>query len=69
MKHSLLLLIITFAIAGCASHGTWSKSDRGAWANLDELIGSHEQAYYVKQWGEGRGKGVGSLFLINIHEE
>jgi len=53
MKHSLLLLIITFAIAGCASHGTWSKSDRGAWANLDELIGSHEQAYYVKQWGEG----------------
>jgi len=39
-------------LGGCASHGTWSKSDRGAWANLDELIGSHEQAYYVKQWGE-----------------
>lgn len=52
MKHSLLLLIITFVIAGCASHGTWSKSDRGAWANLGELIGSHELAHYVKQWGE-----------------
>lgn len=52
MKHSLLFLIITFAIVGCASHGSWSKSDRGAWANLDELIGSHEQNFYIKEWGE-----------------
>jgi hypothetical protein len=50
--------VLTFGIlflsllVGCASHGTWSKSDRGAWANLGELIGSHEQPYYVKQWGE-----------------
>ncbi len=43
-----LLLLLT----GCASHGTWSTSDLGAWKNLDELIGSHEQPYYVKEWGE-----------------
>jgi hypothetical protein len=47
-----LITICLFLLGGCASHGTWSKSDRGAWANLDELIGSHEQDYYVKQWGE-----------------
>ena len=52
MKAVALIIICLLMLGGCASHGTWSKSDRGAWANLDELIGSHEQAYYVKQWGE-----------------
>ena len=52
MKTFALVTICLFLLSGCASHGTWSKSDRGAWINLDELIGSHEQAYYVKQWGE-----------------
>jgi hypothetical protein len=47
-----LITICLFLLGGCASHGTWSKSDRGAWVNLNELIGSHEQTYYLKQWGE-----------------
>lgn len=52
MKAFALITIFLLLLGGCASHGTWSKSDRGAWANLNELIGSHEQTYYVKQWGE-----------------
>ena len=52
MKTFALASMCLLLLSGCASHGTWSKSDRGAWINLDELIGSHEQAYYVKQWGE-----------------
>ena len=52
VKTFALVTICLFLLGGCASHGSWSKSDRGAWINLGELIGSHEQAYYVKQWGE-----------------
>jgi len=52
VKAFALITLCLFLLVGCASHGTWSKSDRGAWANLDELIGAHEQAYYVEQWGE-----------------
>jgi hypothetical protein len=52
VKVVALITICLFLLGGCASHGTWSKSDRGAWANLDEQIGSHEQNYYVKHWGD-----------------
>jgi hypothetical protein len=52
MKAFSLSASLLALVAGCASHGTWSKSDHGSWANLDEVIGSHEQIYYVKEWGE-----------------
>ena len=52
MKSFPFPLILLVLVAGCVSHGTWSKSDRGAWADLDGLIGNHERSYYEKQWGE-----------------
>lgn len=52
MKVFVLITTFLILLEGCASHGTWSKSDRGAWANLDEVIGCHEKNYYVEQWGE-----------------
>ena len=53
MKIFALGILCLSLLVGCAaSHGSWSESDRGAWENLGELIGSHEQAYYVKEWGE-----------------
>jgi hypothetical protein len=52
VKTLVLVTLCLFLFIGCASHGTWSKSDRGAWTNLDDLIGTHEQTYYVKQWGD-----------------
>lgn len=51
MKAIVTILMLGTLMMSCASHGTWSKSDRGAWANLDELIGSHEKNYYVELWG------------------
>lgn len=49
---TLIALCLFIFVGGCASHGTWSKSDRGAWADLEELIGRHQQSYYEKEWGE-----------------
>lgn len=43
-----LLLVLS---SGCASHGTWSKSDLGAWTDLGERIGRNDKNYYVEQWG------------------
>lgn len=53
MKAFCLATLCLLLFTGCGHyHGTWSKSDRGAWEQLDELIGNHEQAYYLKQWGD-----------------
>jgi hypothetical protein len=52
MRILLPALPLLLLLSGCVSHGTWSKSDRGAWADLDERIGSHEQSFYIKEWGE-----------------
>lgn len=52
MRILLPALPLLLLLSGCVSHGTWSESDRGAWRNLDETIGTHEQTYYVKLWGK-----------------
>jgi len=52
VKAFALITICLFLLVGCASHGTWSRWDRGGWTSIDDRIGSHEQAYYVKEWGE-----------------
>jgi hypothetical protein len=52
VKAFTLSTLSLFLFVGCASHGTWSESDRGAWADLEELIGRHEQSYYEEEWGK-----------------
>ena len=52
MKTFPLVTIYLLLLGGCASHGSWSKSDHGLWINLDERLGSQEQAYSVQPWGE-----------------
>lgn len=46
------LLTLLLLVSGCASHGTWSRSDRGAWTTLDEHIGSNDKNYYIDHWKE-----------------
>lgn len=52
MKALTAITMLGVLVVGCASHGTWSKSDRGAWATLDTFIGSNEKNYYIGHWGE-----------------
>lgn len=52
MKALTAITMLGVLVVGCASHGTWSKSDRGAWATLDTFIGSNEKNYYIDHWGE-----------------
>lgn len=51
MQTVFLATLLLALSSGCASHGTWSKSDLGAWTDLGERIGSNEKSYYVERWG------------------
>jgi len=52
MKAIVTILMLGILVAGCASHGTWSRSDLGAWSTLDTKIARDDKAYYLEKWGE-----------------
>lgn len=52
MKTFTSFIMLGVLVSGCASHGTWSRLDRGAWETLDERIGRNDKAYYLEKWGE-----------------
>jgi hypothetical protein len=62
--HVTAITVLVTLLVSCASHGAWSRSDRGAWTALDEVIGNNKTNYYVEHWGEPV-----SRYNINVSDD